>query len=482
MRIPVVGQTYESRSVVVDSQRCLNLYPEIVESGQGKNNIVLYPTPGLKPFASVEKSPHRGMYSELGRAFTVAGNGLYEIKGDGTTVFIGTVVNNGGRVVMRSNGEQGHQLFVVSGGYGYIYDLNTSVFTELTTVPGFPSSKAVSGTFLDGYFVVNTTTDFQISGLFNGLTWDAADKASRTAGADPVVVALQSHRELWVWGEVTSEVWVNTGAANFPFAPIPGVFIEMGCAAPYSAIRFDNQVAWLSGNRDGDRIAVLASQYNPQRISTHAVETAWRRYARVDDAFGFAYQEDGHSFYVLAFPSAGATWVYDHATKMWHERGYWNTKTAQWEAHRAICHCRAFNKHLVGDRISGAIFDWTLTYSRDDGDEIRRMRRLPHLSRENVRQFFQRLEVELEAGVDRTLPVRDEQLIDPMLMLRWSDDRGHTWSPEQWVSAGRIGQYSARAYWTRLGSSRDRVFELTMSADIPWRLIDGYLTVEMGQH
>lgn len=478
MRIPIVGQTYESRSPAVDAQRTINLYPERIESGQGKSNLVLYPTPGLKPFGSTPTFPHRGMYSELGRAWTVAGDKLYEIKVDGTTVELGTVANDGGRVVMRTNGQQGHQLFVVSGLNGYIYDLNTGVFTALDTVPGFPSGKAVSGTFLDGYFVVNTTTDFQISGLFNGLTWDAADKASRTAGADPIVVALQSHRELWVWGQVTTEVWVNTGAADFPFAPIPGVFIEMGCGAPYSAIRFDNQVAWLAANRDGDRVAVMATQYVPQRISTHAVEIAWRRYDKTNDAVGFAYQEDGHYFYVLTFPTAGATWVYDHATRMWHERAYWNVATGEWEQHRAVCHCRCFEKHLVGDRVSGAIYSWDLRYALDGTSLIRRLRRTPHISKENHWLFFPRLEVEIEAGLPTFPPI--VQTDDPQLMLRWSDDRGHTWSSEQWRSAGKTGMYSARAHWERLGRSRDRVFEVHMSAQIPWRLIDGYVTVQEG--
>jgi len=239
-------------------------------------------------------------------------------------------------------------------------------------------------------------------------------------------------------------------------------------------------VAWLAANRDGDRLAVIATQYTPQRVSTHAVEMAWRRYSTTHDAVGFAYQEDGHSFWVLTFPTAGATWVFDAATKMWHERAYWNTALGQWEAHRAICHCRCFEKHLVGDRLTGDIYDWNLRHALDGNvDAIRRLRRTPHISTENLRMFFSRLEVEIEAGLP-TFPYA-VQTRDPMLMLRWSDDRGHTWSSEQWVSAGKTGMYKARAYWTRLGSSRDRVFELTMTADIPWRLIDGYLTAEKGR-
>lgn len=479
-RIPVVGQTYESRSPAVDAQRTINWYLEHVESGTGKARSVLYPCPGLEPFGLLTDAPVRGLASELGRVFAVAGGTQYEVKPDGSSVVLGHVANDGGRVTLRANGLQGHQLFTVSGGYGYIYDLNTGVFTELATVPGFPSGEAVSGTFLDGYFVVSTTTSFQISGLFNGLTWDAAEKAIRSMGSDNIVTAFQNHRELWVWGDVTSEVWYNAGTANFPFAPIQGVFVEMGCWAKNSPNRFDNQVVWLAGNRDGDCMAVMAAQYVPQRISTHAVEMAWRRYEKTNDAVSYCYQEDGHNFFVLTFPTAQATWVYDAATKLWHERAFWNTTLGQWEAHRAICHCRAFDKHIVGDRQTGRLYSYSLKYALDGADEIRWLRRFPHISSENKRLFFQRLELEMETGLGTWPPI--VQTEPPQVMLRWSDDRGHTWSPEQWVGAGKTGEYMARVYWNRLGSSRDRVFEVTMTAQVPWRLIDGYLTVEGGAH
>lgn len=52
----------------------------------------------------------------------------------------------------------------------------------------------------------------------------------------------------------------------------------------------------------------------------------------------------------------------------------------------------------------------------------------------------------------------------PQVMLRWSDDGGHTWSNEHWVETGKIGQYGRRAIWRRLGMTlklRDRVYEVS---------------------
>ena len=53
---------------------------------------------------------------------------------------------------------------------------------------------------------------------------------------------------------------------------------------------------------------------------------------------------------------------------------------------------------------------------------------------------------------------------NPQLMLRWSDDGGHTWSNERWTSMGRIGEYGHRTIWRRLGMTlklRDRVYEVS---------------------
>jgi hypothetical protein len=53
---------------------------------------------------------------------------------------------------------------------------------------------------------------------------------------------------------------------------------------------------------------------------------------------------------------------------------------------------------------------------------------------------------------------------NPQLMLRWSDDGGHTWNGERTASMGRIGQYGTRVIFRRLGMTlklRDRVYEIS---------------------
>ena len=107
---------------------------------------------------------------------------------------------------------------------------------------------------------------------------------------------------------------------------------------------------------------------------------------------------------------------------------------------------------------------------------IRRMRQAPHLSDEQGWLYYERLQLDLESGVGLT----DGQGEDPQVMLQWSDDGGHTWSREHWVSAGRGGAYTWRALWRRLGRSRDRVFRLVISDPVKVTWIDAFMEMERG--
>lgn len=107
---------------------------------------------------------------------------------------------------------------------------------------------------------------------------------------------------------------------------------------------------------------------------------------------------------------------------------------------------------------------------------IRRMRRSPSIHDEDRWLFHQAFQIDLETGVGLV----DGQGSDPQVMLRWSDDGGQTWSHEAWTSAGRMGEYTRRALWRRLGRSRDRVYETVVAEPVRWAFLSGILTIEPG--
>jgi hypothetical protein len=182
-----------------------------------------------------------------------------------------------------SNGSDGRQLFIVSNGDGFIFNLDTNLFTalDLATAPDFPR-PCVMGAFVDGYFLaLQAASDrFQISALENGLLWDPLDVAlvSHTTGIVRALVPV--HREVWLLGTATTTVWADIGDPDFPFAPIPGAFIEQGIGARFGWTQVDNSLVWMGQNDDGARMAYRAQGYTPQRISTHASSRPGRRSRR----------------------------------------------------------------------------------------------------------------------------------------------------------------------------------------------------------
>jgi hypothetical protein len=427
------------------------------------------------------------------------GSGTNSFKDTGITAAIGdtppmlppnnTTLDSGFRgdptlVSISTSGDAGRELFICAGGKGYIYDLDTNSLTAVV-------DGVNQGGFIDGYFVAldSATSTLKRSNYLDGLVWDPTEIAQRSVASDKWLSMLVVNREIWLFGEQTSEVWVNLGTSPFPFGPNPNVFIEAGSGALWSPVRVGQELIFLGQDQRGNGLVFRPRGYAPEQISTHALETQLQRLSYLADAEAFGYQQDGHAFYVLTLPSANRTFVYDLTTQQWANRGVWNTSKAQFDCYRARCHCLAFggvrsSVHLVGDRLSSDVYSMRLDVGNEiGGGVIRRVRRAPHLHTERVGIAYRRLEIDLEVGLGLNgapLGTPAVQGEDPTLMLRWSDDGSKTWSNEHWTSAGRMGKYRTRARWSRLGAARDRVFELVCTDPIPWRVIDATLGVEPG--
>lgn len=477
MIVPWNGPSNVSQSILADAEETINWVPEPADVPNAATPLALYPTPGLSSFASLPTTPCRGMLSQNGRLFVVAGDTSYEVLSDGSYNTLGSMVLDSNPVTISTNGPAGHQVFITSGYRGYIYDLISGTFSFVTgSLPGVSF-----GGFLDGYFlgldVPNST--LYISALEDGTSWSSSDAAQRNTSGDKWVSMIVSHREAWLFGGQRTDVWRNVGDPNFPFAPIDGAFIEQGILAPFSAVIIDNAPMWLGQNENGSGVVWRANGYTPQRVSTFAMEYYIQSMTTVTDAVGMVYQDGGHSYYGLNFPTENvASPYYDAATGLWHKRGYWNSPLQQYQAWRPQYHAYCFGKHLVGDRLTGNLYDMSIAYASDVGeDEIRRLRRGPHYVKDLDFAFYKWLQVYLEPG----LGLQSGQGSDPQVMLRWSDDGGKTWGNIHTMSAGAIGQYRTRVQQNRLGYARDRVFEIYVSDPIVnWRVISAYLDVEAG--
>lgn len=368
MEIPgFVGPSNTLASPLSDVERTVNLFTERTEPGNATTAAYLRGTPGVVPYASCGDSPLRALFAQDGRSFAVAGSRFVEINtSTGAVTNYGPVALDSRPASLASNGSAGNQVLIVSGGSGYIFDLGTNVLSAALGAD-FPAD-ALMCAFMDGYFLVliRDSRRFQISALEDGTSWDALDVAERSEGSDNIISMIRSHREIWFLGSQTSEVWYDNGDPLFPFAPIQGVFLETGSAAPFSAVRADNTIVWLDRDERGAGVVRKADGYTPTRISTYAVELALETSADLSVAVAFAEQTQGHLFVWLLIPDLDTTWVFDVAEGLWHERALWNPTACVFEPHVACCHAFAGGRHLVGDRQSDTVYDLTLTAYADE--------------------------------------------------------------------------------------------------------------------
>jgi hypothetical protein len=321
-----------------------------------------------------------------------------------------------------------------------------------------------------------------IGGTGSGFQWtvtetgssafDPLDISAKIGYADPIASVIALQRNVWLIGELTGEAWNNTGAADFTFQAIPGVFIEHGCVAKYSICKADVNVFWLSQDLQGQAIVLQGTQLSARRISTHAIENELGKYETISDAQGFTYQQEGHVFYVLIFPSADKTWVYDLATELWHERCWIDVNGAE---HRIRPNCAAFcyGQVIVGDWQNGNLYTWDLNELTDNGDPIVRRRGFPHMLNDGKRVLYRQFIAALATGAIVDTPVDEE----PSVSLRWSDTGGFSWGDPIQLGLGASGQYIRQAQAQRLGYARDRVFELFWSTEAVTALNGAFVDV-----
>jgi hypothetical protein len=354
-----------------------------------------------------------------------------------------------------------------------MYGLNWSVLPS--TDGAFTGGTNVD--IVDNYFVYNRpdTQQFGASAVLSPIS-AALSFSSKDGAPDDLVTLIVDHREIYLLGETSSEVWVDQGTSPFPFQRIPGTSTQHGIVSAFSVARLGNSFAYLSKNNRGTAQIVQMNGYVPERISTHAVENSLSG-KTITDAVAWTYQIEGHEVYVISFPSIQLTWCYDIASKMWHKWLYTNN-LGQYERCRGNCAAVFQGYVLVGDYSNGKIYHLDKNIYTDDGQNVRRLRRAPHLVADFQREYFDELQIQFQPGVGLSTGIGE----DPQAMLRWSNDGGSTWSNEHWTSIGRMGKYTNRAIWRRLGTARDRIFEVSVSDPVKCVIVSANLKATQGEN
>jgi hypothetical protein len=485
-----VGTSYTAPSIYQDDQECINFFAEIDPTKQpGERGIVaLYPTPGLLFQTQLAAAEVRGLHTMSGEniLIAVAGNKVYQVNKLMVATEIGTLTTSTGKVSISDNITNANGLiaYIVDGPNRYTWVVATNTFTTLPSTDG-PWKGANVVDVIDNYNIYNEP---------NSQNWACTDLGSQYStqalygssdgSSDLLVTLIADRRQVYLLGEVTTEVWTDVGnviagITTFPFQRVPGTFSQNGIGARFSLARFADSFVCVCKDTRGDSTIEMMQGYAWVKISTHAVEQSLTNEI-TSDAFAYTYQIEGHEMYVCTFPSIGngLTWVYDGSTKSWHKWLYWDSANAVYTRHRSNCGAYFNNMYIVGDYENGKLYSIENAVYTDDGATIRRLRRAKHLTTDLQRQYFEEFQIQFQPGVG----LNDGQGQDPQAMLRWSNDGGSTFSNEHWVTIGKIGQYLNRAIWRRLGWSRDRIFEVVITDPIKAVIVSANLKSSAGDN
>lgn len=461
-RIPLFGIGQAAKSPYVTAKQLQNLYPEVRPQGE-KSSLVCYGTPGLAAaFADFGATPCRGGLEFEGTSvcYVVHRGVLLEVNNAGVTTNRGALLTTTGRVSMSDNGVQ---IMIVDGTYGYIYNTSTTAFAQIVDVD-FPANP-LTVTFLGGRFIVNIANSgrFYCSDLYAGLSWQALNFANAESSPDPIVAVWTNNGQLALFGTRTTEYWGNSGALDFPYSLIAGTAQEWGLAATWSLAKFDNTCAALFKNRMGQVLICKIQGYEPVPISTVDIDALINDYANTADATSYSYLLGGHPMYVIGFPSAGFSWMYDGTTGFWPKlKSYGLTR------YRGEFAFPFLASVVVADYNDGKLYRIDPDALTDNGDPIEREIIGETIRAENGEFLdISCLRLDLEVGVGTT----SGQGVNPQIALSISRDNGKTYGPDMWKPMGAIGEYATRVEWRRLGSPRVATFKVRVTDPVKVNIV-----------
>lgn len=446
--IPLFGLGNQGKSPNVSAQSRVNLYVEVLPDGESGSKVVMYPTPGLTQVLTFGASAARGVYEKGDLLYEVHGTTLWEIQANGTTTSRGSLQPVTGRVDMVDNGDQ---MLIVDGSYGYIYTFATTTLTQIVDADFVPGDTC---DFINGFFLVqrSDSAEVGISDLYDGLTWNALDFFTSESDPDNLVRVKVNNGVVCLFGTKTIEFWGESGAEDLPFSRIGSSAIQWGLASRWSLCRFMNSALMFLGKNELGAVQVfmlVGSSVAP--VSTPELDYLFTGYT-ASNATAISYMENGHPMYQISFPTDDVTWVYDGLSKEWHRA---QSGTGR---HRAEIQVNFQGRSYVTDYEDGRLYIFDQDVMTDDGKTIVR-EWVPRRIKTADFSRFAELWIDMETGVG----LQTGQGSNPQIMMQISRDGGHTWGSELWRSFGAVGKYKFRAMWKRLGRSRDWTFKFRIT-------------------
>ncbi len=465
--LPLFGSSIQSYSAIASSQRRLNCYYDPRPDGD-RGPIVIRGTPGAAPWITLPSSPIRGWHVVNGVLYVVAYKTLYSVASSGVVTTRGALLTTSGRVEMEDNGVE---VIIVDGVYGYIYTLATTTLARITDL-NFPNG-ATTVSFLNGRFQVENpgTRQYVVGQLYDGANWTPYTFATKENESSNLLATSVVNGNLILWGAASMEFWQDVGTTPLPYQRVNGATQSWGLAAVASRAMLLNTEIFLGLNPQGHIQIIKLDGYTPVPVSTSDIDYIINSFSVYADAVALTYVIEGHSMYQITFPTGNRSFLYDAKTDLWQEV---QTGTALVARHFAQYGISFNGKNYVCDTTTGTIYESQQACYTDNGQTITRQLRSRHVRMDGNTFGISELYLDIETGVG----LQSGQGSDPMMMIQVSKDGGRTFGPERQVSMGKVGQYqNPRLITRRWGMARDFVWQFTVTDPVKFVVVGGSAVV-----
>ena len=466
------------RDVLINSSNLINIYA-VPEEQTTSKNVYLYAS-GFESPSSVGSDPIRAQFVYKGIQYLVSGISVYKRDSLGVVTFIGNISAGAGYVGITANQTQ---IIFVDGSNGYIFDINTSTFTQI--VFGFPITP-VDVEMLDNYFIVinGGTQQFFVSAVGDGLTWDELKTANFQSTPDTLVAVFALKRRLYLFGTQSIESWYDAGGTPFPLVRDNNALFEHGCISPSTIKEGFEVMLYLSSNANGaPAVMLVEGAANPRKVSTPPIDFFLQNADDISQSDAILYKENGFTFYQISFSVDDVTLVYVLETNRWHTLELRNGKR-----HPAISHSFSYGKHWIGVSDDNFLYELSYKFFTYRGDLIRCFIITPPLYAENNNRIrVDNLYLEMATGLPGiTLPIQyanpqaNDLVItneEPYVIISVSRDGGRTYGNGRRLDMGSIGQFIRIMQLRRLGCYKGRrvTFKIEFPFKIPFILIGAYV-------
>lgn len=306
--------------------------------------------------------------------------------------------------------------------------------------------------FIDGYVLATTGKGmFQYADVNAPTSWSALSFATAMRNPDNIKALKVFNRQIFLIGQVSTEIWENDGAT--PFAPTPGGFLEYGTLSPNSVVVLSNGLYWLDHNRHfvvfrGGAVEKIACPYYVEIDA----------FSSVTDGIGYKIDIRGRTFILWQFPAEARTLVYNITEDNWSEWSYWDSVNNEYQHFlgKSYCYSPEWGVHLMGSRKDSKIYFFGTSYLSDNADEIRLKKTTGHIDYgTTARKRCNELRIKAKRGDGLSGS-------SGTLMLRWNDDN-KGWSNQHDLSLGNIGENETVIRFYPRGVYRTRQYEVTVT-------------------